>query len=169
VLDDVIMGGASASTIQWSGPERALVFSGTVTTAFNGGFASVRSLPWAGWAALGRGRGVRLLVRGGPRPVTYKLNLKTDDSWDGVAWQADFTVPAADGGGGGGAAEAWATIHIPFSSFLPSVRGRVVPAPPLEPARVRQLGFMLSKVRAAGWGRGERAWRGWAWGAMRRT
>lgn len=48
--------------------------AGSVTTAFNGGFASVRSLPWPGWAALGRGGGVRLLVRGDGQ--TYKLNLK---------------------------------------------------------------------------------------------
>jgi hypothetical protein len=47
---------------------------GNVTSAFNGGFASVRSLPWAGWAELRRGAGVRLLVRGDGR--TYKLNVK---------------------------------------------------------------------------------------------
>ena len=88
--------------------------------------------------------------------MTYKLNAKTDDSWDGIAYQADFMVPAAaavtNGGscsenGGGG---AWHAVDLPFSAFLPTLRGRVVAGqPPLEGGRVRQLGFMLSKVRGA--------------------
>lgn len=186
-----------------------------MTTAFNGGFASVRSLPWAGWAALGRGGGVRMLVRGDGR--TYKLNLKvgvgprawrrprrggggaarvrgsgarcrapghlacshkrregnapgtcrgaqrdsvwhatprsqtalqtqTDDSWDGVAWQADFTA-----GSSGSGADGWQVVDLPFSAFYPSLRGRVVSGqPPLDGGRVRQLGFMLSKFGSAG-------------------
>ncbi|GBF89396.1 hypothetical protein Rsub_01968 [Raphidocelis subcapitata] len=154
VLDDVVMGGASSSSLGFSEAARALVFAGSVTTAFNGGFASVRSFPWAGWAALGGARGVRLVLRGDGR--TYKLNLKTDDSWDGVAWQADFetAAPRPDGAapaGGGGGAAGWQTVDVPFSDFLPTLRGRVVGgARPLEGGSVRQLGFMVSKFAAAG-------------------
>ncbi|KAI8472524.1 MAG: complex I intermediate-associated protein 30-domain-containing protein [Monoraphidium minutum] len=142
VLDDVVMGGASSSAIAYDDASKAIVFSGNVTTAFNGGFASVRSLPWLGWAELGRGGGVRLLVRGDGR--TYKLNLKTDDSWDGVAWQADFqTAPQPPG--------AWQEVDLPFSVFRPQLRGRVVGGQaPLGGGRVRQLGLMVSKVSAAG-------------------
>jgi hypothetical protein len=80
------MGGASSSRLGYSEAARALVFSGTVTTAFNGGFASVRSLPWPGWAALGGGQGVRMVVRGDGR--TYKLNLKASAvvGWWGNEW-----------------------------------------------------------------------------------
>lgn len=154
ILDDVVMGGASRSQVAWSPEESALVFSGTVTTAFNGGFASVRSLPWDRWEDLARCRGVRLLVRGDGR--TYKLNLKTDDSWDGVAWQADFIAPAMAapgnaGGGGGDRGGGWHEVDLPFSDFLPSLRGRVVSGqPPLQGQRVRQVGFMVSKFSAAG-------------------
>lgn len=113
-----------------------------MTTASNGGFASVRSAPWPGWAALGRGGGVRLIVRGDGR--TYKLSLKTDDAWDGVAWQADFATA-------GGFGEDWETVDVRFAAFLPSLRGRVVAgAPPLAARAVRSVGFVLSKVSAAG-------------------
>jgi hypothetical protein len=70
--------------------------------------------------------------------------LQADDTWDGVAYQADFeTTPQPPG--------AWQTIDIPFSEFLPNLRGRVVGGqPPLTGGRVRQVGFMVSKFAASG-------------------
>ena len=47
---------------------------GEVTTANNGGFASVRSAPWGGFALLGHAKALRMQVRGDGR--TYKLTLK---------------------------------------------------------------------------------------------
>ena len=126
----------------------------------------MRSEPWRGWAALGRGRGVRLLVQGDGR--TYKLTLKPDDAWDGVAWQADFaTAPLATAGAGGGRVAGsgsggdgssdgsgdgdWQVVDLPFEAFLPNLRGRVVAgAPPLAPRAVRQVGLMVSKFASAG-------------------
>lgn len=84
---------------------------------------------------------------------------QTDDTWDGVAWQADFaTTPGSGGGndssdGGSGDDSSWQVVDIPYSAFLPNLRGRVAAgAPPLAPAAVRQFGFMLSKFAAGGGG-----------------
>lgn len=97
---------------------------------------------------------------------------QTDDAWDGVAYQADFgttaaAAAAAAGSAAGSAAAAagaassaassatadgqWQAINLPFSSFLPSLRGRVVAgAPPLSGDKVRQVGLMVSKFAADG-------------------
>jgi hypothetical protein len=48
--------------------------AGDVTTANNGGFASVRSAPWSGWSGLHGAEALELEVQGDGR--IYKLNLK---------------------------------------------------------------------------------------------
>eukprot|EP00955_Chlamydomonas_euryale_P044844 352986-Chlamydomonas_euryale.AAC.15 len=96
-VDDGVMGGLSSSTLTWDAHEQAAVFKvpdeaadatahpRELTTSNNGGFASVRSSAWAGYAALSGAHGVRLLVRGDGR--TYKLSAKADDGYDGVMYQ----------------------------------------------------------------------------------
>ncbi len=54
--------------------EKAAVFSGRVTTDGGGGFASLRSDEWSGFATLTAARGIRLMVQGDGRQ--YKLNAK---------------------------------------------------------------------------------------------
>jgi NADH dehydrogenase [ubiquinone] 1 alpha subcomplex assembly factor 1 len=129
-INDGVMGGLSRG-----GAEIArggwLEFTGEVSLANNGGFASVRTVP----APLGvpGARAVRLEVRGDGR--RYKLNLKTDEAFDGVQYQAAFATPAG----------TWTTITLPLSSFAAKHRGRDVPgAPPLDPARIVTLGFLIS-------------------------
>ena len=44
---------------------------------------------------------------------------------------------------------AWTTIRLPLAEFRPGFRGRAVPdAPPLDPARVRQVGLMIADRQA---------------------
>jgi hypothetical protein len=65
----------------------------------------------------------------------YKLNLRTDDAFDGVNYQAAFQTPR----------DQWTTVRLPNSGFRATFRGRVVAtAPPLDPARVRQVGLMIA-------------------------
>ena len=133
-IDDAVMGGVSRSRLRHD-PAGHAVFEGTVSLERNGGFASVRSRPLdlaaAGalaWLLEVRGDGKR-----------YKLNLRTDDAFDGVNHQAAFEAPA----------NAWTVVRLPLSAFRPSFRGRVVPgAPPLDPARVRQIGLMIADRQA---------------------
>lgn len=67
---------------------------------------------------------------------------------------SEAAAAAASGGSsgsGGGGGDDWQLIDLPWARFLPTLRGRVVPArEALDGGRVRQLGFMLSKVSAAG-------------------
>lgn len=132
-IGDVVMGGISRSRLDHD-PAGHASFSGVVSLEHNRGFASVRS-PLLALGAPGA-TAYLLEVRGdGQR---YKLNLRTDEAFDGVSYQAAFVAPPA-----------WTTIHLPLGEFRPSFRGRAVPdAPPLDPARVRQVGLLIADRQA---------------------
>ena len=129
-IDDAVMGGVSASRLRHD-PAGHAVFEGLVSLGNNGGFASVRSRP----GELGAPGAVSyvLEVRGDGK--RYKLNLRTDDAFDGANYQAAFETPR----------DQWTTVRLPISGFRATFRGRVVAtAPPLDPARVRQVGLMIA-------------------------
>ena len=132
-IDDSVMGGESASRLIHHDAGFA-VFQGIVSLARGGGFASVRSRA-VDLAAPGALAYALEVCGDGKR---YKLNLRTDDVFDGVNYQAAFaTTPGR-----------WMTIRLPLAGFAPTFRGRPVTAPPLDPLRVRQLGLMVADRQA---------------------
>lgn len=133
-VNDGVMGGMSSSRLRHDAAGHA-VFEGVVSLERNGGFASVR----AAKTSLGSPGtlGYALAVLGDGR--RYKLNLRIEDSFDGVNYQAGFTPQAG----------VWTEVALPLSAFAPSFRGRPVPgAAPLDPARVRQVGLMIADQQA---------------------
>ena len=134
VVNDGVMGGLSQSRIEAT-PDGAGMFAGRLSLENNGGFASVRAD--VGPLDLSPFDGLAVRVRGDGRQ--YRLRLRTDERFDGVAYQATFDTE--DGG--------WQTIEIPFSTFAPTYRGRTLTdVPPLDPGRIRQLGFMIAEKQA---------------------
>lgn len=133
-IDDAVMGGVSCSRLRDSG-EGYAIFEGEVSLANGGGFASVRCRPLPLGLA---GATVCLLeVCGDGRQ--YKLNLRTEDSFDGVNYQIRFSPPTGE----------WVRIALPLADFAPSWRGRPVPdAPALDPADIRQVGLMIADRQA---------------------
>eukprot|EP00741_Cyanophora_paradoxa_P003625 tig00000093_g3522.t1 len=138
IVNDTVMGGRSSSTARVTGAGE-LEWTGNVTKAGGGGFASVRGAP-PGPLNWGGAEGVDMKVAGdGQR---YKIQLRTDAGFDGVAYQADFMTEAEG---------TWQNIRVPFSKFVPTFRGRPVEsAPPLSGADVRSVGFMLSFLTHSG-------------------
>ncbi len=133
-IDDAVMGGVSQSRLRHD-PSGHAVFEGIVSLEHNGGFASVRSRPMD--LGVAGAVGYLLEVRGDGR--RFKLNLRTDDALDGVNYQAAFETPAG----------TWTLVRLPLSEFKPTFRGRSVPgAPPLDSARVRQIGLMIAERQA---------------------
>lgn len=129
-VDDVVMGGRSASTAHVTA-ERTLLFAGVVSFENNGGFASIRSAD--GPFDLGRGAGICVRVRGDGK--RYKLSLAPRDGFDALRYQAVFDTTAG----------VWQDIPLAFPAFEPRFRGRRVPdAPPLDPAQVAHLGFVIA-------------------------
>ena len=133
-IDDAVMGGISASRIDYDSRGHA-VFSGIVSFANNGGFASVRCRVIApcrnGITAYG------LTVRGDGK--TYKLSLRVAPEFDGVSYQAKFQAPPGD----------WLRIQLPLTDFVPTWRGLPVPdAPILDATKVQQIGLLIADQQA---------------------
>ncbi len=128
-VGDPVMGGVSTGALVGLAGGVA-AFTGTVSLAHGGGFASVRSAP--GVFDLSGYEGILLDVRGDGR--TYKLSIRTDPWFDAVAYQVRFpTRPGARD-----------EHRISFAAFRPTWRGRPVPgAPPLEPARIASFGLVV--------------------------
>ncbi len=133
-IDDRVMGGLSRSRLHHD-PAGHAVFEGDVSLERGGGFASVRSGP--GERGQPGAETCWLEVRGGNKQ--FKLSLLTDDAIDSLNYQASF-APAGT---------VWQTLHVPLSEFRASFRGRELPgAPPLDPARIRQVGLMIAARQA---------------------
>jgi NADH dehydrogenase [ubiquinone] 1 alpha subcomplex assembly factor 1 len=133
-IDDRVMGGISCSTLRHD-PVGHAVFEGTVSLERNGGFASVRSN--SGDRGLS-GAGTCLIELRGDNKQ-FKLSLLTDDGFDSLNYQASFAPKGTD----------WQTLHLPLADFRASFRGReVTDAPPLDPARIRQVGLMIAARQA---------------------
>jgi uncharacterized protein YbjT (DUF2867 family) len=136
-LDDVVMGGVSASNMQFL--ENTALFAGNVSTANSGGFASVRTKNFEPPFNLSGYDGVELRVRGdGQR---YKLFLRTDAKWDGLGYSYSFDTVA----------NTWIDVQIPFAELIPVFRAKIVnDAPPIEPSKVCSFQLMLSKFEYDG-------------------
>lgn len=130
-LDDVVMGGVSQSGAQLQ--NEGLAFTGYVSTANSGGFASVRTRNFEPPLDLSAYSGIELRVKGdGQR---YKFFLRDSAGWDTVAYAYSFDT--ANGG--------WVTVRIPFTDMKAVQRARVVQRGPINPQRIYSLQIMLSK------------------------
>jgi hypothetical protein len=133
-VNDAVMGGLSQSGFTRGG-DGVGRFSGRVSLANFGGFASVRTPPryWGTAEATA----FVLRVRGDGRD--YKFTARTDDRYDGTQYQSRFSPPAGE----------WSEVRLPVASFVATFRGRELPgAAPFDPGRVRALGFMISDRQA---------------------
>ena len=129
-INDGVMGGISSSQLRHD-PAGHAVFTGRVSFENNGGFASVRCQP----CELGRIGVTAYLLEVNGDGKRYKLNLRTDNSFDGINYQARFDPPTG----------VWTTCRLASADFLPTWRGKWVPdAPPLDTSRVRQIGLMIA-------------------------
>lgn len=128
-IDDRVMGGVSRSRLRHD-PEGHAVFKGEVSFDNGGGFASLRNAEFAIDSL--DASALLLEVRGDGK--RYKLNLRTDDAYDGINYQAAFHPPAG----------VWSNITLPLAAFVPTFRDRVLAdAPPLDAAKVRQIGLLI--------------------------
>jgi hypothetical protein len=133
IVNDDVMGGVSRSGFRLT--NGVAVFQGKISLENNGGFASVRTLParhdLAGCDAF------VIRVRGDRR--SYKFTARTARSFDSAIYQTVFTTKKGE----------WEEHRLPLAQFVPTFRGRVLSGePPLDPAKVTSVGFLLSDKQA---------------------
>jgi len=127
IINDGVMGGRSRSSFTLD--REGLHFRGTLSTAFGGGFASIRGrLP----RPLGSFPGFRLDLKGDGR--RYQLRLRESPDSNDIAWRTFFDTSGS-----------WETISLSIGDFEPVIRGRrIVALPGLSDRTVRYIGFMLT-------------------------
>jgi hypothetical protein len=129
-IDDRVMGGESMSWLDYDARGYA-TFSGVVSLANHGGFASVRCRD-VGTAQISAVAYV-LRVKGDGK--VYKFSVRTVAGDDGPSYQARFQGAIGD----------WTWIELPVTAFTASWRGRsLLDAPPLDSAQVKQMGFLIA-------------------------
>lgn len=132
-VNDGVMGGRSTGGPRVAGGQ--LEFSGELSLANNGGFASVRTVG-AGFD-LGASTALVLRLRGDGR--RYQLRLATDAAYRGLAvsFGAGFETTAGQ----------WTVVRVPLDSLEASVRGSRLQGPPMDASRVREIGLLIADKR----------------------
>ncbi|WP_083887108.1 CIA30 family protein [Nodosilinea nodulosa] len=135
-LDDGVMGGVSASQVQW---QDGLRFVGRVSTANSGGFASIRTRNIDPPLNLSQWQGTVLHAQGdGQR---YKWILRDNPGWDSLAYCRSFDTEV----------DRVSEVRVPFLGMTATRRARTVPeASPLNPAQIYSMQLMLSKFEYDG-------------------
>lgn len=136
-VDDVVMGGVSQSHMV--ALDRSALFTGRVSTANSGGFASVRTRNFEPPLDLSGYSGIALRVRGDGK--RYKFILRDESRWDGIGYSMSFDTVA----------NTWITIQVPFSELVPVFRARILEdGQQVNPSQVRAFQVMLSKFEYNG-------------------
>ncbi|MCG5501321.1 CIA30 family protein [Ectothiorhodospira lacustris] len=130
-VDDRVMGGVSRSCLRYD-PAGFAVFEGVMSLEQGGGFASVRSDLFPGFAP---GTDALVLEVCGDGKA-YKLSLRMDEQFDGISYQTVFQPPAG----------VWTQVRLPVRDFVPGYHGRPVPnASPLVLERVCRIGLLIAR------------------------
>ncbi len=137
IIDDVVMGGRSASEARVT-PSGELSYFGTVSTENNGGFASIRVALPPGAA------GARFVVALRGDGGAYMLRVRPRGGGD-ASFAYEARAPLATRRGE-------VTVHVAEAAdFVARWRGRDVPgAPPLRIADAGEVGLMVTKAQKVG-------------------
>jgi len=133
-LDDVIMGGRSASSFDAS----TGAWTGNVIVE-SGGFVGIRTRNLDPPLQM-RCSGIRLKVRG--QGQRLKFILRDDDKFNGVAWSYSFDTKPRGG---------LTDVRVSFSDFVPTLFARIVtPLPTLNLESITTFQFAYSRFEYEG-------------------
>lgn len=136
-VDDVVMGGVSESEIRLV--DGTALFTGNVSTANSGGFASIRTRNFDSPLNLAGYDGVELRVKGDGK--RYKFFIRTEARWDGTAYSYSFDTVA----------NTWINVRIPFTELTPVFRAKTLQDySAIDSSNIYSFQFMLSKFEYDG-------------------
>lgn len=128
-VNDGVMGGVSKGGFKRSG-QGTLLFTGELSLANNGGFASIRMKQ--GDLDLDGTSAIIVKARGDGR--TYWVDLRIQDQMAASSYRAYLPTTAGE----------WKETLIPFKDFKLQSFGRDLPSKPIRPASIGSVGFTLA-------------------------
>ena len=132
VVNDSVMGGISNSQVLQN--DGNLVFTGNVSLANNGGFASIRTP-----LDVKNQNITRIVLRIKGDGQTYQLRLRTNEYMDGAAYTHSFSTTKSE----------WLNIEFLPEDFQLTFRGRLLEQQPtISFKEIKQLGFMIAGKQA---------------------
>jgi len=136
-LDDIVMGGTSESSIRLT--DNTAIFTGNVSTANSGGFASVRTRNFDPPIDLAGFSGLQLRVKGDGK--RYKLIVRNEAKWDGIGYCYSFDTVY----------NIWITVTVPFDELIPVFRAKTVKdGSKFDGSSIFSFQLMLSKFEYDG-------------------
>lgn len=127
IVNDGVMGGVSSSRLVLT-EDGYGAFTGHVSLANNGGFASVQ-LPTSYVFKPGH-KNMVLRIKGDGKSYEFRLKAKTSQS-------ESYVHPFTTSGD-------WETISLPISAFYPQFRGRKLSIPNFNFATIEQISFLIA-------------------------
>ena len=132
VVNDSVMGGISNSQVLQN--DGNLVFTGNVSLANNGGFASIRTP-----LDVKNQNITKIVLRVKGDGQTYQLRLRTNEYMDGAAYTRSFSTTKSE----------WLNIEFLPEDFQLTYRGRLLEQQPtINFKDIKQLGFMIAGKQA---------------------
>ena len=127
IVNDNVMGGISTSSFKLSKAGYG-IFQGDVSTANNGGFASVRYI--MDQIAIKESTAIRIKVKGDGKNYQFRLKNKTSDYFSYIT---TFSTN-----------REWQTIELQLNDFYPSFRGRKLDIPNFDKSEIGQVAFLIA-------------------------
>jgi len=135
-LDDVVMGGASASTFD-NGSRK---WTGEVTSRNSGGFVGIRAKTLSP-LDLTATKGVVLKLRPDGKARRFKFVLRDNTDFNGITWTASFTV---------GRKKGVEFVRIPYGSLIATLFAKTVPDVSIDLTNIVAMQLTLSKFEYDG-------------------
>ena len=128
-VNDGVMGGVSKGGFKRS-EQGTMIFSGELSLANNGGFASVRMKE----TELGLAGTNALVVKAKGDGRTYWVDVRFADQMGASSYRAFLPTTAGE----------WKETRLPFADFKLQAFGRELPLKPINPASIASVGFTLA-------------------------
>ena len=129
-VNDGVMGGVSRGGAKLI--DGSLHFRGVLSLENNGGFSSIRS--GGPTRDLSAAKAIVLRVKGDGR--TYRLQLGTNAEFrrSRISYQTEFPTKRGE----------WTEVTVLLATLVPQFRGQKLSGPPLDRARIEEIGLSLS-------------------------
>jgi hypothetical protein len=129
IMNDDVMGGVSTSTFKLNSEGHG-VFEGKVSTAYNGGFASVR---YRSSENVGKSKSIKIRLNGDGKDYQFRIKKNSNDL---ESYITSFSTSGS-----------WQTVEINLKDLYPSFRGRKLSQPNFDGVKFEEISFLIANKK----------------------